>query len=107
MKKNSSMKKKVVSLAAAAGMAMMVVTASPSNVFNPSTTAQTVHASSWLSGYVLAGTNLYSQPYSDCYAAYVATKSPAKFKLYSGNWWLVQIGGRTYYVYGQGHLSPA
>lgn len=71
---------------------------------NPTSTIKA--SSSWKEGYILAGTELYYRPYSDCYYGFVGNKELVDIKYYGDGWYKVRIGpdNEVYYVYGSGHL---
>lgn len=87
------------------GTSMPSLTASAAKINNVQTAKSSeVKASYWHSSHIYGGTELYSQPYSDCHAGYVATSTDVSYQYYGDNWYYVFIQGKYFYVYGFGHF---
>ncbi|MBD7911466.1 MULTISPECIES: hypothetical protein [Clostridium] len=82
------------------------VTTSAAEINSTKSVISTVKArSSWQDGYILPGTDIYSEPYSDRYYGSVQTKTEADIQYYGNGWYKVYFSDQYFYVYGRGHLE--
>jgi hypothetical protein len=102
------MNKKLLGLAMAGILSVtslpaVTASAAETNTVTPSVKSS-VKASNGLN-YIYSGTELYSQPYSDCYDSTLTEDTRAtSIAWYKDKWYKVKIHGDFYYVYGIGHF---
>ena len=106
------MNKKLLGLVMAGVLAttsLPAVTASAATSATKTNTATSSVASTvpipWAATTILAGAELYSQPYSDCYSKTVQADTAVSIKLYSGSWYAIKFAnGSIYYIWGTSYI---